>query len=161
MTVKRACAVLGAVTRAKKTYAEVERRTEQRYVGFSKFIASTIKIVIQSLVEREDPGRCKNMACVDCVDTDTLHILQLKYFHKEITSCASLIPTVPSPARAVISDGAEHNKYNIPTTAPLLDTPSGGCWLKGSPPSSLPASPFYNFNLLLISINVYNGPTYQ
>ena len=54
MTVKRACAVLAAaVTRAKKTYAEVERRTEQRHVGFSKFIASTIKIVIQSLLLRE------------------------------------------------------------------------------------------------------------
>ena len=50
-------------------------------------------------VQPEDPSRCKNVrstGSTGCVDTDTVHILQLKYFHKEITSCASLIPTVRS-----------------------------------------------------------------
>ena len=141
--------MLCAVPRAKKTYAELELRTEQRRLGFSKFIASTIDCYSVSC--GEDPGRCKNVRSqwLDCVDTDTLHILQLKYFHKEITSCASLIPTVPSAAQALISAGGrwrEHNLYNIPATGPLLDTPSGGCWLKGSPPCLPPPSPFYNFN---------------
>ena len=52
----------------------------------------------------------------------------------------------------------------IVTTGPLLDTTGDTLrWLLAQRLSSLlpPPCPFYNSNLILISINVYNGPTYQ
>ena len=114
-----------------------KNRTEQNIYSIN------YKDCYSAVVQREDLSRCKNVRSTgrqqDCVDTDTVHILQLKYFHKEITSCASLIPTVRSePGHWFL---VEHNTNHWTTAGYTLR-----CLLaqRLSPPSS--PSPFYNFN---------------
>ena len=144
MTVKRACALEFHV---------------QRKLRFSS------SINYQDCYS-EDPDRCKNVRSTGRtvwtpLTTDPLHILQLKYFHKEITSCASLIPTVPWRSQA--TDFWWNTIYTI--YQPLvhcLDTAGYTLrWLLAQRLSSL-LPPLSTISILIqISINVYNGPTYQ